>query len=122
MKLLLVDDNPIDLMLNEKVIKGILPDAEILKSDSATNALNILRSGGNKLDMIFLDIRMPMMNGFELLDAIEKDDGLKAAGFKVLMVSSSVDPNDKQKASTYSKVIGFVEKPVTEGAVEAYLN
>lgn len=121
MKLLLVDDNPIDLMLNERVISKLVPEAEIIKKESAISALEYLKEDGNIPEIIFLDIKMPLMNGFDLLNAIEKEDNLSESAVRVLMVTSSVDPQDKEKASEYEKVIGFIEKPISPEIITGYL-
>ncbi len=121
MKLLLVDDNPIDLMLNERVISKLVPEAEIIKKESAISALEYLKEDGNIPEIIFLDIKMPLMNGFDLLNAIEKEDNLSESAIRVLMVTSSVDPQDKEKASGYEKVIGFIEKPISPEIITEYL-
>jgi CheY-like chemotaxis protein len=61
--------------------------------------------------LILLDINMPVMSGWEFLDAIQ--DQPFAKHMKVAMVTSSVDASDKLKAKTYPQVVGFLEKPIT---------
>lgn len=59
---------------------------------------------------------MPVMNGWDLLDVIHQENFEKEV--HVVMVTSSVDASDKEKAFSYSKVIDFVEKPLDEQALQ----
>ena len=56
---------------------------------------------------------MPRINGWSFLDFINNMKGMKGDEPSVYIVSSSIDPNDKQKAALYSCVKGFFSKPIT---------
>jgi CheY-like chemotaxis protein len=63
------------------------------------------------IHFVVLDINMPVMDGWGLLDIIEADFDKK---IEIIMVTSSVDQGDKDKAASYSKIIDFLEKPFSK--------
>jgi CheY-like chemotaxis protein len=76
-----------------------------------------LRSGGIPPDLLFVDINMPGMNGFELIQHLEQEGLLPNGTSSVFMFSSSNRPQDMQTASSFRSVNGYVEKALT---VESY--
>ena len=71
---LLIDDNYIDNFVTRQILESSNFAEKIVVSHSATEAMDSLRSGSVKPDVIFLDIRMPMMGGFEFLQEYDKLD------------------------------------------------
>lgn len=63
-------------------------------------------------DLIFLDINMPIMNGWDFLDEFSVRFEPEFPETKICMLTSSVDPRDKQQAFYYSSVIAFISKPL----------
>jgi CheY-like chemotaxis protein len=115
MRILLVDDNPIDLLVNQKVVSSIFPKAEVLQEQSAQDALNYLQKAKmeNRLpDFVLLDIKMPILTGFDFLERVETSEDKELQAIKVIMVSSSIDPADQEKASNSPLVFDFLEKPL----------
>jgi CheY-like chemotaxis protein len=109
-----VDDDEIILLLHNKIIQGVgLHDAP-KTFNSAHKALDFFDSLSNDGEsiLLFLDINMPVMDGWGLLDIIHEVDFDKK--IEVIMVSSSVDQADKDKAASYSKIINFLEKPFSK--------
>jgi len=64
-------------------------------------------------DVIFLDINMPIMNGWEFLEAYQRLDIKPSKKIKLYMVSSSMDSSDKAKARAFKAVTDFIIKPVS---------
>ena len=108
----IVDDDNIITLVHRKLI---------LKSNFHTHPLSFLNGkdamdyilANNTIDKTYcllLDINMPSMNGWELLDALGQHK--IAARILVFMITSSVDQVDKEKAKTYPLVLDFLEKPI----------
>jgi len=105
----LIDDDEIQNLINTRVISIVSDGIEVKAFTSAENALANLKSKQDGLpDMIFLDMNMPKMNGWDFLDAYESEENK----VKVYMLSSSINNKDIQKSETYDIVNGFICKPL----------
>jgi CheY-like chemotaxis protein len=114
---LLIDDNYIDNFVTRKIIEGSNFVESITVVRSATEAIAALQNGSIKPDVIFLDVRMPLMGGFEFLEEYEKIDIDKDA-VKIFMLSSSLDPLDLRKSTDNKYITQFIHKPLTQKALE----
>ncbi len=115
-KVMVIDDSHIDRFIAERIIsKSNFSERTILMS-SAIEALQYLKSVDNDEDLpqvIFLDIRMPEMDGFEFLRKYsELPDSLKRNCI-IAMISSSADINDHKRAKESPYVYCFMEKPLS---------
>jgi CheY-like chemotaxis protein len=110
---LIVDDDSIIIFIHKKLVGRcgfpVAPETYVNGREALDNL--IASADDSTHSLILLDINMPVMSGWEFLDAIQ--DHPFAKHMKVTMVTSSVDASDKLKAKTYSQVIGFLEKPIT---------
>ncbi len=114
---LLIDDNYIDNFVTRKTLEGSNFAKEIVILRSANDAITSLKNGQVQPDVIFLDIRMPLMSGFEFLDEYEKID-INKDDIKIFMLSSSLDPLDMRKSSDNKYITQFIHKPLTQKALE----
>jgi CheY-like chemotaxis protein len=64
-------------------------------------------------EIIFLDINMPCMNGWEFLDQYKKANSYDSPNSKIIMLTTSINPDDRQKADEYTNVYGFYNKPLS---------
>lgn len=114
---LLIDDDEIITMIHPAIIRRVDKDCHIDISKHSFEALEFLNKqvaeGNNPPDFIFLDINMPMISGFQFLDKLSDQliDFLQNS--QVVMLSSSVDPRDIEKAKHYPIVKDFVSKPLS---------
>jgi CheY-like chemotaxis protein len=115
---LLIDDNYIDNFVTRRILENGSFAEQVIVSQSATEAINSLQSGEVKPDVIFLDIRMPMMGGFEFLQEFDKleIDGKK--DIKIFMLSSSLDPTDLKKSINNKYITQFIHKPLTQKTLD----
>jgi len=115
---LLIDDNYIDNFVTRKILEASSFAEKIIVVRTATEAINALRDGSIRPDVIFLDVRMPMMGGFEFLEEYENIDIDNKSGIKIFMLSSSLDPLDMRKSSDNKYITQFIHKPLTQKALE----
>lgn len=115
---LLIDDNYIDNFVTRRVLESGSFADQVIVQQSAPEAIEELRSGQLKPDVIFLDIRMPLMGGFEFLQEFDK---LNIAGkdqIKIFMLSSSLDPTDIRRSANNKYITNFIYKPLTQKALD----
>jgi CheY-like chemotaxis protein len=122
-KILCVDDDPITLMLYKMVIAKASFTEEIITAKNGQEALDYYDNlqAINELccpELIFLDLNMPVMGGWEFLDNFITEKYSKFNKTKVIVLSSTIDPNDIEKSKKYSIVIDFMSKPVTKEMLE----
>jgi len=112
-EVVIVDDDKIIMLVHTKMILKSTFHSDPLSFLNAKDALDHIlnNNSAGKTYCIFLDINMPLMNGWEFLDALNQHK--IAATILVFMITSSVDKVDKEKAKTYPLVIDLLEKPIS---------
>ncbi len=112
LKVLIIDDDDIVLLVERKMLQRCDISAQPLSFKGGMEALEFLAEIREDEDiLILLDINMPEMNGWEFLSQLDLLD--KRNKIFVIMVTSSVDRFDKEVAQKYTRIIGFIEKPIT---------
>jgi CheY-like chemotaxis protein len=115
---MLIDDNEHDNFFHEREIKKIDSDTYVIAKQSGKEALEYLKSKKDETDMqpdlIFLDINMPGMNGWEFLEEYNKLDKEIQSRVIVVMLTTSDNPDDSMKAKTWSFVSDYITKPLTK--------
>lgn len=114
--ILLIDDDPIFIWLVQKMIAK-LNDKRIVKTfANGEDALIFLKEvyAPNDSYLVLLDINMPIMNGWDFVDAIATAEVFNEnkENFTIHIVSSSTDPADQEKAGQWSMVKGYFAKPL----------
>jgi CheY-like chemotaxis protein len=114
---LLIDDSYIDNLINKKILENSKYAPIITVLDNSKSAIefinNSLQNGELLPEVIFLDIRMPMMNGFQFLDALSDLSGIEAGKIKIYMLTSSLDPTDIKKIKANPMITKFIGKPLS---------
>jgi CheY-like chemotaxis protein len=113
--LLVIDDDDINIFIIKKIVEKTGYDAQMVAKTNgqlAIDYLTELKTTQQQLpDLILIDINMPVLNGWEFLEAYEKL-GIDHE-IDMYMLSSSVYENDIEKAKTYKTVKGFISKPLS---------
>lgn len=116
---LLIDDNFIDNFVTRKILETSNFAENIVVIQSATEAVAKLQDKTIQPDVIFLDIRMPMMDGFEFLKQYDALDLSGEKNPKIFMLSSSLDPVDFRLSTQNKYITQFIHKPITKKVLEA---
>ena len=114
--IMLVDDNPDDNFFHERVIKKNNAAEIIVAKQTGNDALEYLKSKKDDdphPDLIFLDINMPGMNGWEFLEEYNKLDEKFKSRAIIVMLTTSDNPDDKMKAKAMNVASDFKTKPLT---------
>jgi CheY-like chemotaxis protein len=115
---LLIDDNYIDNFVTRRILESSNFAENIIVQQSATDAIDAIREGSLKPDVIFLDLRMPLMNGFEFLQEYDKLKEQDKTAAKIFMLSSSLDPVDVKRSGQNKYITQFIHKPLTQKILE----
>jgi CheY-like chemotaxis protein len=121
-KVLLIDDNEIDNFINERMITSSHFAQEVVVKNSADAALEFLKTVTDDAgcpEIIFLDLNMPVKDGFGFLADYEAMPEIVRNKCKIVVLSSSISPEDINKASTNTHVFKYVNKPLSEKYLEA---
>ena len=103
----MVDDEPLNVLLLTKILE--IRDYTVISADSGTEALQIMRQ--IKPDLVLLDLLMPGINGFKVLDQIKNSNDLK--NVPVIIISAIDDYKSKEKATALG-VVAYITKPVLQ--------
>lgn len=113
--LLVIDDDDINIFIIKKIVEKTGYQAQMVAKTNGQLAIDYLKELIDSQqvfpDLILIDINMPILNGWEFLEAYDKL-GLQK-DVDMYMLSSSVYENDIEKAKTYKTVKGFISKPLS---------
>ncbi|NNV54969.1 response regulator [Limnovirga soli] len=121
---LAIDDDEVTLILSKYQLKqaafcehyvGLLSANAALEYLKELNSLQLYHE---MPELIIVDINMPVMDAWQFIEAYEKEFGNKFPEIKIVILSSSVDPQDPIKARKYKSVIEFLSKPLNPAEIE----
>ena len=123
-RILLIDDDPITNFFNQKLITQTTASIEVKAVTSVSDAIIFLRMNKDKWipDFIFLDIFMPIKNGWDFLEEFQQEFNSLSTTIKLFMLSSSVYAEDVNKAKNHYLVIDYISKPLSEKWLNEILN
>ena len=120
---LLVDDDKISNFINSKVLSRLGIVKELHTAMNGKEAMDQIKKSDLKWspDIIFVDLNMPIMDGFQFIEAFSKLDHSKTDNVKIIVVSSSEDPEDMKRARSLG-VKDYLVKPMKEADILRILN
>lgn len=107
----MIDDSDIANFIMRKIIFSIYKDIRLEEFTNPVEGLEYLKK--NKPSVVFLDLNMPTMSGWQVLDELEKE-GISQ---NVIILTSSISGFDEEKAGKYRNVVHYLVKPITKEAL-----
>jgi CheY-like chemotaxis protein len=129
-KVICVDDDPIALLLSKLVLSKADFASKVVTAANGEIAIEYLEKPESIIDnqqsenplLILLDLNMPVMDGWEFLEQFNASlyhNHYPTA--KVILLSSSIDPNDIERSKEFSMVVDFLPKPLTREMLDIIL-
>lgn len=124
MNLIVIDDEPIQHFIMGKMLTLYVSTAtdDITYSDNGVEVLEFLDTNRNNFanlpDIIFLDLNMPIMNGWDFLEQFKSIQKTIIKPILIYVISSSIDPVDISKSRRYLSVKDYIIKPMTKLALQ----
>lgn len=121
-RVMIIDDNEVDRYVCDRVSKVHNFAELVIGQESPIEALEYLISleetPADLPEVIFLDINMPEMNGFEFLDVYETLPDIIRKTCIIVMLTSSADPKDLERVKDNKYVCGYINKPFSKEKIE----
>ena len=121
-QILIVDDDKVVSLLHKNHIRHFNASCSPVSCYNGKEALEYLlekdKKGNNYL--IFLDLNMPVVNGWEFLEQLEKQ--LLQSNIYIIIVTSSINAKDEARALKFKNVISFCKKPLTEDSIRSIIS
>lgn len=124
-KIMIVDDNEFDCYITSKIINNVDENIDIMEFNSSLTAIQFLEEFQNspdKLpDLIFLDIYMPLLDGFGFIDKFNLLSDVLKNHTKICILSTTVDDLYIHKAKLNSSIL-YSSKPITNEFFQSIIN
>jgi len=122
---IVIDDSKLDCFIAEKVITNTGKSGEVRSFVSAEQALETIISAKNTYfphTIILVDIQMPVMNGFQFIEAFELLGPEVINNYSIFVISSSINENDLKRVDNYVSVKQFLNKPLNSNILGALVD
>ena len=119
-----IDDDRIDNMISSKIVQQTVPGADVktfIDPEAGLEYIQSLPISDSKKQVLFLDINMPTLTGWEVLERFKSYPENLQRQFSIYILSSSVSPKDKELADNEPLVLGFIQKPITTARIQEIL-
>jgi CheY-like chemotaxis protein len=125
-KVMIIDDNALDLYIGAKIITNNNFSKHILEYNNASAALQYLAENQENAyllpQIIFVDIYMPVMDGFEFVENYKLLSPTLTENCKIIMASSTIDDRDIFRAKHDQSISLFAVKPITKSVLDDILS
>jgi CheY-like chemotaxis protein len=118
---IVVDDSQLDCFIAEKIIHNAGTYSSVKCFMEATEAYETIKKSvpkpGDNKTIIILDIQMPVMTGFQFVEAFEQLPEAIRSHYAIFLFSSSINENDKNRMGNYPSIRRFYGKPISKDTV-----
>ena len=120
--IVILDDSEADRYLVQRTIERAELDVQYIEYSTAYSAVDDFTDDARRETqvgkapppvLVLLDINMPRMNGFEFLERLQEGGASKKECLVVMMLTSSNNPAERERAKSYDLVVDFLEKPIS---------
>lgn len=123
--ILLIDDDPINNFLNQHLLENLAVTDQLLVAQNGHEAFTLLQQRHPEASevhpaLVLLDINMPIMNGFEFLNAYQQLPPAQQQALVIVMLTTSLQPQERARAQQLH-VTEFLSKPLTREKIDAVL-
>jgi CheY-like chemotaxis protein len=121
-KVIIVEDDIIFQVITKRMVMKMGLDDQPSIFANGLEALNFLERErpDPKASLIFLDINMPVMSGWEFLDEISVREEFST--YPVIMATSSINDSDTEKAKEYAQIIAYLNKPLNQDELQSLVD
>jgi CheY-like chemotaxis protein len=120
MRTYLIDDDQLGIYLTEQLLRAEGFSNSICTFESAEEALHTLAQGEEEVpQVVFLDLNMPVMNGWDFLDALAPYEKKLRGSCHIYILTSSLALADLEKSKHYDLVAGLIHKPLDSEEIRA---
>ncbi len=121
----IIDDDPIFIYGTRRIMKEVNFCDNILVFNNGQDAIEglkeLIAQGEDLPEVLFLDLNMPIMNGWEFLEDFEKIPNPNGKKVIIYIISSSIDPRDLERIRNYKMVNNYILKPLSPQDLENVL-
>jgi len=117
----IIDDDELFLKLGKMYLEMGTCTSSVTLFNDATEALKAIENMEESLDqryVVFLDLNMPILNGFGFLEALEKKPKLLQKNIQIYVLTSSINHDDIERIKQYKSVTEYLNKPMTREMVQ----
>lgn len=127
-KVMVVNDDEISLFVSSKIISKTGFATEVVTAKNGANALQIFDSlllkgaalPGDIPELVFLDLHMPVMDGWEFMEVFTEKYAYIFPSVKFVILSSSIDPDDMEKIQQFPSIVELIKNPISFGILEQF--
>jgi CheY-like chemotaxis protein len=121
--IMLIDDDPVNNLISRETIRHFDPSIQVVEYDKPDEALSFLTEQSklrtqNLPDLIFLDLNMPLINGWNFLDEYKHLLQYLNQDIELFLLTSSTSNKDKAKAQSFPIITHYISKPLTLDILE----